>query len=353
MNSILSFLQATRRYISSLWSALLYTWCAESACMFLADVFLAFQTGVTGLGVISVWTDLAPTTFPACSLNHWRSCTVCVCMDVLHNSCSSSWCSWKALSSLDMRFHQRITQLLQENPPSSQCSAVPVLVYLTPYYKGSVGAHINDVEENYKGPTGSHVSAAVCGCDLVQVIYPSLCLVVVQDHLWFSVFSGAQDSIFVHGAHQQDIFPFLGAIGDDSGSVSEGKHWRCYRRVLHHKQLSGKLWLVFSHCPQHGNLSFQQFFTQGIWCEKIITCNVMTIQSFSHVKYHPHALIFFRCLPRGFTSVHLHIPGIAGSHAAHILIPYLAGLLGMYCLKGQRPRNATRHSSTVTWGPGL
>ena len=161
---------------SSLWSALLYMWCAEGACMFLADVFLAFHTGVAGLGVISVWTDLAPTTFPACSLNHWRSCTVCLCLDVLHNSCSSSWCSWKAPSSLDMRFHQRVTQLLQENPPSSQCSAVPVLVYLTPYYKGIVGAHVNDVEENYKGPTGSHASAAVCGCDLVQVIYPSLCL---------------------------------------------------------------------------------------------------------------------------------------------------------------------------------
>ena len=69
--------------------------------------------------------------------------------------------SWKAPSSLDLRFHQCVTQLLQENPPSTQCSAVPVLVYFTPYYKGIVGAHINDVEENYKGPTGSHASAAV------------------------------------------------------------------------------------------------------------------------------------------------------------------------------------------------
>ena len=130
-----------------------------------------------------------------------------------------------------MRFHQRVTQLLQENPPSTQFPAVPVLVYFTPYYKSIVGAHINDVEENFKGPTGSHASAAVCGYDLVQVINPSLCLVVVQDHLWFSVFSGAQDSIFVHSAHQQDNFPFLGAIRDDSGSVSKGG-LDCKERVI-------------------------------------------------------------------------------------------------------------------------
>lgn len=122
-----------------------------------------------------------------------------------------------------MRFHQRITQLLQENPTLTQFSDVPVLVYFAPYYKGIVGAHINDVEKNDKGPTGSNALAAVCGCDLVQVINPSLCLIVVQDHLWFSVFSGAQDSTFVHGAHQEDIFPFLGAIGDDSDSVNEGE----------------------------------------------------------------------------------------------------------------------------------
>lgn len=123
-----------------------------------------------------------------------------------------------------MRFHQRVTQLLQENPTLTQFSDVPVLVYFTPYYKGIVAAHINDVEENDKGLAGSHASAVVYGCDLVQVINLSLCLIVVQDHLWFSVFSGAQDSIFVHGAHQQDIFPLLGAIGEDNDSVSEGEH---------------------------------------------------------------------------------------------------------------------------------
>lgn len=34
-------------------------------------------------------------------------------------------------------------------------------------------------------------------------------------------------------------------------------------------------------------------------------------------------------------------------------MPYLAGLLGMYCLKLQRPLKGTRHSSTVTSRPGL
>lgn len=78
------------------------------------------------------------------------------------------------------------------------------------------------------------------------------------------------------------FYPFLGAIGDYSGSVSEGKHWS-YLLVLHHKRLRGKLWLVCCHCPQHRNLSFHQFLIQGIQCEKMITCNVITIQSFSHV----------------------------------------------------------------------
>ena len=34
-------------------------------------------------------------------------------------------------------------------------------------------------------------------------------------------------------------------------------------------------------------------------------------------------------------------------------MPYLAGLLGIYCQKGHHPLNGTRRSSTVTWGPGL
>ncbi len=40
-------------------------------------------------------------------------------------------------------------------------------------------------------------------------------------------------------------------------------------------------------------------------------------------------------------------------HAAQILIPYLAGLQGMYCLNAHLPLNGTKLSSTVMSGPGL
>lgn len=113
---------------SSLLSALL---CAESACS-LQMYFLIFIQVLLVLGVISVGTDLAPATFPPRSLNHWRSRSMLM------------------LSSLNMRFHKRLTRLPQEKPPLIQFSAVPVLVHFLPYYKGIVGAHIND-EETYKG----------------------------------------------------------------------------------------------------------------------------------------------------------------------------------------------------------
>lgn len=131
---IIFFPPGHQRVHSSLLSALVFIWCAESAYTFLTNVFLVFHTGIACLGVISVGTDLVPATFPACSLNHWRCWAVCLCSDVLHSSYSSC-----------IRFHQHVTQLLQENPPSTQFSAVPVLVNFTPCYKRFVGAHINDV----------------------------------------------------------------------------------------------------------------------------------------------------------------------------------------------------------------
>lgn len=63
MSRILFFPTYHQKVQSSLLSALLCTWCAERVCVLLADVFLAFHTGVAGLGVISAGTDLAPATF--------------------------------------------------------------------------------------------------------------------------------------------------------------------------------------------------------------------------------------------------------------------------------------------------
>jgi len=48
----------------------------------------------------------------------------------------------------------------------------------------------------------------------------------------------------------------------------------------------------------------------GVLFTKFITCNFMTNQSFSHVKYHPHALIY-QCLPaysRNSWTVHHMLP---------------------------------------------
>ena len=91
---------------------------------------------------ISSGTNLAPATFLACSFNRWRSWGMCYHLDLLHSSCSSCWCSWKALSSSNMRFHQCVIQLLQENSSSTQFSAVPALVYFSLYNKGIVCTHI-------------------------------------------------------------------------------------------------------------------------------------------------------------------------------------------------------------------
>ncbi len=54
----------------------------------------------------------------------------------------------------------------------------------------------------------------------------------------------------------------------------------------------------------------------------------MAMQSLSHVYYHPHILILFRCMPRGFTIVHLHIAGIAGRCITYS--PYLYALFGWF-----------------------
>lgn len=54
---------------SSQVSALLYTWCAESVCMLLADISLALCTGLPNLWITPGGTNLAP----ACGLYHWKS----------------------------------------------------------------------------------------------------------------------------------------------------------------------------------------------------------------------------------------------------------------------------------------
>lgn len=54
------------------------------------------------------------------------------------------------------------------------------------------------------------------------------------------------------------------------------------------------------------------------------------------------------------TLVRHHLLSISGSTSAlHSLPAILAGLLGIYCRNGQGPRDATKHSLTVPWGPAL
>lgn len=50
---------------------------------------------------------------------------------------------------------------------------------------------------------------------------------------------------------------------------SENKHWRCYLPVLESKKFRRKL--VLSHCPQHGNLPFEHFLTQGMRRNQALT----------------------------------------------------------------------------------
>lgn len=106
----------------------------------------------------------------------------------------------------------------------------------------TVGIHINDDEENDKGTMGSH---AVMHCQMHVAVTlsrlstrnnPRSCVGFYL--LWFL---GQYLFVWISSA---SLFLFLVAIGDDSSSASEGKHWKCYLPVLHGQKVRGKVLLV-------------------------------------------------------------------------------------------------------------
>ena len=72
------------------------------------------------------------------------------------------------LPSLDQRLHECLSQLLEEHPALVPLARHPVRLDLSPYDKGIVGGHVEDVVEDDQGPAGSHPSAAVQGQAKVQ-----------------------------------------------------------------------------------------------------------------------------------------------------------------------------------------
>lgn len=125
-------------------------------------------------------------------------------------------------------------------------------------------------------------STAACGCDLVQMINPSLCLVVARDHLWFSFFSGAQDGALQH-------WSFSGAIGVTL--------WRQTLKMVPScsscQNFRGKLWLVFfPPCSKHDHLS--RMYEVKKWSQVIL----WPLRTSAMSSTNPHAWIFFRCLHR-------------------------------------------------------
>lgn len=94
-------------------------------------------------------------------------------------------------------------------------------------------------EENDKRPTDSYASAAVCICDLVQVINASLCLVVVY------TICGCLSSLVLRTASLCLVFISRTLPSPTEPLSNRGnKYWRCYLPALHHKKLRGNLWLV-------------------------------------------------------------------------------------------------------------
>lgn len=133
-----------------------------------------------------------------------------------------------------MRFHQCVTQLLQESPPSTP--AVPVLVHFPPYYKGIVGPHINHVEEDGRTKGQRPV--------VHQQLYVAVTLSMLSGYQGFC-------PLWCSGQH----------LSAQCSSAGHGSLSWCNRR---RQWLRGTLRLVHSHCPQHSNLPFQQFFTQDV-----------------------------------------------------------------------------------------
>ena len=63
--------------------------------------------------------------------------------------------------------------------------------------------------------------------------------------------------------------------------------------------LSPPWWAFFSAAPE------------PMWCEKVITCDVMPLETGCHVQHNTHALFFFWPSSNRFHWVNLHIPGVA------------------------------------------
>lgn len=248
MNSILFFLQDTRRYSP----AFLLHNCAhdvQRVCLLLTDVFLAFHTGVAGLGVIS----------GSCHISCWQfePLEELGCVSLFLFGCPS-----QRLQQLLMLLEGTILSWYEVSPAHN--AAAPVKssfdsvfhCYSPCLFCSILQSHWRRSQWCWRKWQGANEQSCfgcmwLWPCPGYEPLPLSCCSprpFVVFCFLWCS-----EQHLC---AHQQDIFPFLGAIRDDAGSVSEGKHWKCYLPVLHCKKLRGRLQLVFSHCPQHGNLPF-------------------------------------------------------------------------------------------------
>lgn len=183
----IKILKSNLSIVSGMFQATVCCVCWECVCLCVcSDVFPSLHTGTAGPAVMCAGTDL-------CTRHKsWLQCeALCLHLDshVLHNSRSS--CFGETLSTLDTSSHQCVTQISQENPPLTQFHSVPVLVYfsfITKTLKAPTSVMLKKLTES----PDSH--ATVCGRLKLPVV----------------ISSGAQGSIFAHGADQQDILPFLG-----------------------------------------------------------------------------------------------------------------------------------------------
>lgn len=96
--------------------------------------------------------------------------------------------------------------------------------------------------------------------------------------------------------------------------------------------------------------AFQQLLAEFIGGEKSVTCDIVPPQSNCQFKHNPHPLVLLWCSTRQLPCVHLHIPCISGfCITGHpYLMPYFAGLLDIYCWKGQRPADKKKKKKEIT-----
>src|SRR4029434_5318669 len=110
------------------------------------------------------------------------------------------------LPSQDLRFHQCLSQFLEKKKYPLELPSLPLRVQCHPGDKGVVRQDVKNVKENRPWPAAF---AAVGRHQLVYVVHPSFCGIIIHDDLWFLMLQATDSPIPVQCTHEYHILAFL------------------------------------------------------------------------------------------------------------------------------------------------